>query len=205
MDIKTKKEIIWGQAQVEEVNDNNTKEPKILEVVRNRIYFYSEIERDKVLVLNSKIREMDNRHISSKEELGIEFLTPIYLHINSYGGSIFHGLSGMDNILNCKSDIITVVDGVCASAATFLSVVGTKRLMTKHSFMLIHQLSSAFWGKYNEFKDLKINLDLFMETIKGIYNEYTSVPENKISEILDHDLYFDSKNCLKYGLVDEVI
>ena len=76
----------------------------------------------------------------------------------------------------------TYVDGFAASAATFLSVVGNKRFMSRHSYMLIHQLSTNFWGKYSEFEDEKQNLDLMMETIKRVYEKYTKVPMRKIDE-----------------------
>jgi len=44
-----------------------------------------------------------------------------------------------------------------------------------------------------------------MGTIKAIYAQYTKIPESKINEILDHDLWFDAKKCLEYGLVDEIM
>ena len=71
--------------------------------------------------------------------------------------------------------------------------------------MLIHQLSSQLWGKYSEIEDEKKNLDLMMETIKNVYREHTKVPMNKLDEILKHDLLWDAKKCLDYGLVDEII
>ena len=71
--------------------------------------------------------------------------------------------------------------------------------------MLIHQLSSMFWGKYDEFEDNKVNLDKLMETIKGIYREYTKLPDEEIEKILKHDLWLSAEKCLEYGLVDEVI
>ena len=111
----------------------------------------------------------------------------------------------MDTILRCKVPVNTYVDGFCASAATFLSVVGSKRFISRNSYMLIHQLSSSFWGIYSEFKDEKENLYLMMKTIKNVYKEYTKVPMKKIDEILKHDLMWDAKTCLKYGLVDEII
>jgi len=125
--------------------------------------------------------------------------------INSGGGSITAGISSMDTILRCKVPVHTYVDGFCASAATFLSVVGKKRYMSRNSYMLIHQLSSNFWGKYSEFEDEKQNLDLMMETIKNVYKEYTKVPMKKINEILKHDLLWDARTCLKYGLIDEIV
>ena len=77
--------------------------------------------------------------------------------------------------------------------------------MSRNSYMLIHQLSTIFWGKYSEFEDEKQNLDLMMETIKRVYKEYTKVPMKKIDEILKHDLMWDATTCLEYGLIDKVI
>ena len=71
--------------------------------------------------------------------------------------------------------------------------------------MLIHQLSSGLYGKYNELEDDMENNKHLMTTIKSIYKRYTTIPMKKLDEILKHDLWFDSKTCLKYGLVDEII
>ena len=49
------------------------------------------------------------------------------------------------------------------------------------------------------------NLDKLMETIKKIYSKYTKIPNEKIDEILDHDLWLNADECLEYGLVDEIV
>ena len=49
------------------------------------------------------------------------------------------------------------------------------------------------------------NMERLMATIKEIYAEYSKVPSQMIDEILNHDLWFDSKTCLEYGMVDEII
>ena len=77
--------------------------------------------------------------------------------------------------------------------------------MHKHSYMLIHQLSSGMWGKYQEMKDEMDNCDRLMEAIKRIYEEHTKVPKKEMDKILKHDLWWDAETCLKYGLVDEII
>ena len=148
---------------------------------------------------------MDSNHITQALINDEDKYRSIYLHINSYGGGIFDGLSVMDQIKKTRSPVITVVDGIAASAATFLSIVGSKRLIKKNSFMLIHELSSGMWGKYSEFVDEQTNLDKLMEIIKKIYLENTKISKNKIDEILKHDLYFDAKESLKLGLVDSIL
>lgn len=192
----------WGK---DVANDHSDKKMDIIKSVSNRIYFYSDINSENVLNLVQTLKQNDNEFIVKSKELNLENLIPIYLHIQSYGGEIFSGFSAMDNILMCKSPVITIVDGVCASAGTFLSIVGKKRLITKNSYMLIHQLSSYHWGKYSELEDQKQNMDNFMIKIKEIYTEYTKIPKVVLDDILKHDLFFDANRCLEYGLVDEII
>lgn len=183
------------------------REPEILEVRGNRVYFYSEIDRSSILRLNSRLRDMYNDHLIEAKTYGMDRPKPIYIHVNSYGGSIFHGLAGMDAIISTKKDVevITVVDGCCASAATFLTVVGSKRTINPNAYMLIHQLSSAMWGKFEEFKDEMHNLERLMAAIKNIYLKHTKIPEAMIDDMLKHDLWFSAEECVKYGLVDEIV
>ena len=170
----------------------------------NRLYFYSEVTRSKNLTLNKSIVELANYYSA----IGTSLNSPpaeLYLHINSYGGSVFAGLSSVDYIINSKVPVTTVIDGCAASAATLMSVVGKRRLMHKHAYMLIDQLSSGMWGKYEDLKDDMENCDNFMKTIKSIYEEHTNIPRKELDKILKHDLWWDAETCLKYGLIDEII
>ena len=71
--------------------------------------------------------------------------------------------------------------------------------------MLIHQLSTGLWGKYEELVDDFKNASMFMERIQEIYKQRTKIPTKTLKEILKRDLWFDSETCLKYGLVDEIL
>jgi ATP-dependent Clp endopeptidase proteolytic subunit ClpP len=170
----------------------------------NRLYFYSEVTRSKNLTLNKSIVELANYYAA----IGTNLSTPpanLYLHINSYGGSVFAGLSSVDYIINSKVPVTTIIDGCAASAATLMSIVAPKRLMHKHAYMLIHQLSSGMWGKYEELKDDMENSENLMNVIKDIYNKHTNIPKKELDKILKHDLWWDAETCLKYGLIDEII
>jgi len=155
--------------------------------------------------LNKELRNLEDKLVGQAQTLGLENPSPIYLHINSYGGSVFAGFSSVDYILNCNVPVITVIDGCAASAATLMSICGTHRVMNKHAFMLVHQISSSAWGKFEELKDSMKNNELLMNTIKSMYSERTKIPKKKLADILKHDLWWDAKTCLEYGLVDEVI
>ena len=195
----------WGEKTSpvkKAVNKENTE--KHIAVHENKIYYYAGVNRESAAELNKKIGELQVKSFTMANNLDIEPY-PIHLHINSGGGSIISGIASMDTILSCKVPVYTYVDGFAASAATFLTIVGNKRFISRHSYMLIHQLTSNFWGKYSEFQDAKQNLDLMMDTVKNVYKKYTKVPVRKLNEILKHDLMWDAKTCLEYGLVDEII
>ena len=177
----------------------------IVSSVNNRLYFYSEVARSKILTLNKKIHSLNVYLANQKNIMSLHESADIYLHINSFGGSVFAGMAAVDYIKGSKVPVKTIIDGCAASAATLMSVVAKERYINEHAFMLIHQLSSASWGKYEELKDDMENNDLLMDTIKQIYEEHTKIPKRELGKILKHDLWWDAKTCLKYGLVDDII
>ena len=182
----------------------NNKPEKHIAVHENKIYYYAGVSRESAAELNKKIGEIEAKSLTLGYNLDMDPPT-LKILINSGGGSITAGISSMDTILRTKVPVHTYVDGYCASAATFLSVVGTKRFISRNSYMLIHQLSSQFWGKYSELEDEKQNLDLMMDMIKNTYRDYTKVPTEQIDEILKHDLFWDAETCKTLGLIDEIV
>jgi ATP-dependent Clp endopeptidase proteolytic subunit ClpP len=179
--------------------DNNA-----VEFSHNRIYFYSGVTRPKILQLNKGIYNLNINMLS--KTLPLEYdPPPIKLHINSYGGSVFAGLSAVDYIKNSKIPVHTVIDGCAASAATLMSCVAERRYMHKNACMLVHQLSGVMWGKFQEMKDDMENSQMLMDKIKNIYKEHTKIPKKEMDNILKHDLWWEAEKCLEYGLVDELI
>lgn len=199
-------ETYWGVISKETNKNSPDKIDKTIsycETIGNQIYFYSDIETPSILKLTKELLLLSNKLLYQKITDDTNNQN-IVLNIKSFGGYFFSGIAGMDKIITSHIPITTIIDGCCASAATFLSLVGERRKIHSHAYMLIHQLSSSFWGKYSDFEDEKINLDKMMDTIKEIYNYYTKVPEKKINQILKHDIWFTAQECLDYGMVDEI-
>mgnify|MGYP005991895103 FL=1 len=171
----------------------------------NKIYFYSGVTRQDNLALNKLLHSTGHKLANIQQVYRLNESPRVQLHINSYGGSVFAGFSSVDYIRNCPVPVVSVIDGCAASAATIMSVVAEERLMHEHAFMLIHQLSSGMWGKFEAMKDDMKNNELLMKKIIGIYEEHTKIPKVKIKDILKRDLWWDAKTCLKYGLVDDII
>jgi ATP-dependent protease ClpP protease subunit len=173
----------------------------------NKIFLYDKISKQSALKFNKSIAQLDDQIRSDSVKQGIyndDRFSPITVKLNTNGGLISAGVSMMDQILQVECPVITVVEGICASAGTFISVVGDERKITPHSYMLVHQLRTWFEGKYEELEDKKKNMDWLMEMIEGIYEDHTDFDMNELDELMDHDLFLPAERCVEEGLVDEI-
>lgn len=186
-----------GEEEEEEVVESEVK------VLNNNIYFYCEVSKETIIDLNYHLEDLSNKLMIMSIQNGIDPI-PIKLHIQSDGGEVFSAFSAVDTIKNCKVPVYTYIEGCAASAATIISVAGHKRFITKNSHMLIHQISSGFWGKMNEIEDEMKNLALITKYVMNIYKENTNLTIKQMKEIFKKDLWMPSDECLKMGLVDEI-
>src|SRR5262245_26436387 len=174
---------------------NNQREaPRLtVETVDNHIYFYADVNSDRCLALVRTVRETDAQLRSEYLSRGLEGQpqTPIWLHIHSYGGDLFTGFSVTDQLTTIKTPIYSVVEGVCASAATLISMSCTRRYILPRSFMLVHQLSGLMWGTHEEFKDELGLQEKAMEQLVEFYASRSKVSQKEIRTMLKRDFWVD--------------
>ena len=182
-------------------------EEEFVHVQGSDVYFHCEVCETTVLELNMKLKKLELELLHKYLELGIDRRPEIRIFIRSDGGDLHAGLSAMDCIktLRNRVRVRTIADGVCASAATFILMGGSKRYMTKNSYILIHQLNmDGTWGKFEDFKDQMENLDQFMNRFRVIYTKETNIPADELERLLKRDVYMDSDQCLEWGVIDGV-
>lgn len=202
---KSNGNIFLTEKNVGSDNEDETEDEKTKKITSesNHIYFHSEVTRNSIFELIEKIRKCEIDNIILAHKLCCDPI-PIYLHINSFGGCVFSALHAIDILNSCKVPIYSIIEGATASAGTLISIVATKRFIRPNAQMLIHQLSSGSWGKMQELEDDFENNKYLMDKIIKLYQDYASIPKKQLKDILKHDLWWDSKTCLKYGLVDEI-
>lgn len=184
--------------------------PMTVEEVGTHLYFYCEVNTDRCLDLLRRIRQIDN---SLREERASRMLpddypmVPIWLHIQSGGGELFTGFNVADQIQTIKTPIFSIVEGVCASAATLISMSCNKRYIMPSSFMLIHQLSQWNFGSktYEQMKDNQHLIDMAMERLYGFYVARGKLDRVQVENLLKSDSWFDAEKSMELGLVDEIL
>ena len=203
---KTKKRRLNSNNKNEDEDEEET--PKLstnsVDIVNNSIYYFTDVTTKSSLDLIKALETLDNKLQNLKNTHDMDDVK-INLHISTYGGEIFAAFAIIDKILTIKTPVHSYINGISASAGTLISVVCDKRYAYKHSYMLIHQLSSCFWGKFNEIEDDFENNKTFMEDIKKIYKEHTNLKNKQLDKILVRDIWWNSKICLENGLIDEIL
>ncbi len=198
-----------NKKQIKQNNENY--EINSVSIIDNHIYFYSSVNTESILELNKHILNLNKSLKKAKFEINERFEanidSKIYLHINSYGGYIFDALAAIDTIKNSSIPVVSIIEGCAASAASLISVVANKRIMTPNSSILIHQLSGGFWGTYEQMEDDHKNNSYLQNKMKKIYLTHTKgkLKEKRLNKILKRDIWWDPKKCKKLGLIDEII
>jgi ATP-dependent protease ClpP protease subunit len=170
---------------------------------KNHIYFNTDVTVESCARLIYYINKVSEYVILTRFSLKIDEI-PIYLHLSSYGGCVASALRVVDVIKASKIPIYSVIEGYCASATTIMSVVCVKKFIRPNAFMLIHQLSSTIWGTLTNINDEVKCCKKMMKIIISIYLENTKIPKEELKDILEHDITWNSKQCIKKGLADEL-
>lgn len=132
---------------------------------------------------------------------------PIYLYINSPGGSVIAGLALFDTMKHIKSEIVTINVGLAASMASFLLAAGEpgKRLALPHSRVMIHQ---PMGGAQGQAADIKVEAEQILRIKKNLVAEYARMTGQTIEAIikdLNRDKFMSAEAAKEYGLIDMVI
>lgn len=178
----------------------------IIERINNHIYFYSDVNNKSAIEFKKTVTKLKLELTTLYNKFEIQPI--IHLHINSYGGCLYSAFCIIDTIREIQKegfDVYTYCEGKVASAGTLISVSGTKRFISENAVMLIHQLSSVFWGKFTEIEDDWENCNMLMNKMKKIYKDNTKFKKKELDNLLKHDLWLEAKECLEKGIVDEII
>lgn len=133
----------------------------------------------------------------------------IEIYINSNGGYAYE-LFGLMSIIDIGRSygikFITYNIGIAASCGSLLAVYGDHRYMSKYATNLMHLgQTGSYFSTFKQMDRQNEKNKKHFNKIIDIYAANTKIDKKKITELLtDDSLYLDPKQCLKYGLCDEI-
>lgn len=129
----------------------------------------------------------------------------LHVRINSPGGDVFDGYA-IFNMLGAHDGQITVtVEGLAASAASFIAMAGDEIRMCLASQMMIHDASGICIGNAQDMRDWAAVLDSVSTTIAGVYAERAGGDDSAWRGLMQAETWYTPQEAVDAGLADEVI
>jgi ATP-dependent protease ClpP protease subunit len=130
----------------------------------------------------------------------------IHLHINSPGGSVFDGLAIGAAVKDHPATVTGKVDGMAASAASFILQYCDKREISRNAQVMIHDAKAYAGGNAEQMRKAADLLDRVSDNIADIY-AVRSGQGTKASwreTMQSGDTWYDGNEAVEAGLVDVV-
>ena len=171
---------------------------------------YTRLGVERILFLGSEVNDgIANSLVAQMLYLGSEDSSkPIYLYINSPGGSVTAGLAIYDTIQYVKSEVVTICVGLAASMGAFLLAAGTKgkRVALPHSRIMIHQPLGGTSRRQASDIEIEAREILRMkEMLNRSLADMSGQSFDKIEKDTDRDYFLSAEEAKDYGLIDRVI
>lgn len=131
-------------------------------------------------------------------------VSTITVRINSEGGSVFDG-KAIYSLLNDNSARIEVkVDGLAASAASFIAMAGNSIEMAEGAFMMIHDAYGACYGRAEDMTAYAGVLNQVNATIRKVYADRSKQDDKQIGAWMKEETWFTAEDAVKNGFADKV-
>jgi ATP-dependent Clp protease protease subunit len=133
---------------------------------------------------------------------------PIYLYINSPGGSVTAGMAIYDTMQHIKSEVVTICIGLAASMGAFLLAAGTKgkRLALPHARIMIHQPLGGTGRRQATDIDIEARQILRVRReLNELMAHHTGKSIEQIERDTDRDFFMSAEEAREYGLIDRVV
>ena len=171
---------------------------------------YTRLGVERILFLGSEVNDaIANSLVAQMLYLDSEDSSkPIYLYINSPGGSVTAGLAIYDTIQYVKSEVVTICVGLAASMGAFLLAAGTKgkRVALPHSRIMIHQPLGGTSRRQASDIEIEAREILRMkEMLNRSLSDMSGQSFEKIEKDTDRDYFLSAEEAKDYGLIDRVI
>jgi ATP-dependent Clp endopeptidase proteolytic subunit ClpP len=128
----------------------------------------------------------------------------IRLHINSPGGEVYEGLAILNSLRNHKAKVTAVVDGLAASAASFIATGADEVVMGKNTQMMIHDAWGLCVGPAIDMRDMADRLDKISDNIASVYAMKTGGTKADWRSHMLAETWYDADEAVTAGLADRV-
>lgn len=128
----------------------------------------------------------------------------IHLHINSPGGEVYEGIAILNSLRRHPATVTAVVDGLAASAASFIAVGADKTIMAPNTEMMIHDAWGIALGPAADMHAMGDRLDKLSNNIASMYADKAGGAQDAWRDLMIAETWYSADEAVAAGLADEV-
>jgi ATP-dependent Clp protease protease subunit len=128
----------------------------------------------------------------------------IHLRINSPGGDVFDGRAIATAIAQHPSKVIAHIDGLAASAASYVAIAADEVEIAAGAFFMIHKAWTIAFGNADDLKATAGILEQIDESLVKDYARKTDNTAEQIAQWMAEETWFEADEAVEKGFADRV-
>lgn len=131
----------------------------------------------------------------------------ITVRINSPGGDVFDGSAIYTALVQHPAQITTHVDGIAASAASYIAMAGNRVVMAENAMMMVHRAWGFTMGNCMVHLDQAETLEKIDGMIASIYAKKSGMSDQDALSMMTGKIdgtWFTAQEALDAKLIDEI-
>jgi ATP-dependent Clp protease protease subunit len=129
----------------------------------------------------------------------------IQLRINSPGGDVFEARAMMSAIAESKARVTARIDGLCASAATALTLPCASVEIVDGGFYMIHQAWTFAMGNADDFRQQAGVLDKIDDVLVAGYADKTGKTREEVKVLMRAETWLTAEEAVADKFCDGVV
>lgn len=129
----------------------------------------------------------------------------ISLRISSPGGDVFDGLAILNSLRQHSAQVNVIIDGIAASAASFIAMAGDTVKMQPQAMMMIHDASGLVIGNSRDMQEMADLLEKTSDNIAAVYAQRAGGDVEEWREAMRAETWYSDQEAVAAGLADEVV
>lgn len=130
---------------------------------------------------------------------------PLDIRVDSCGGDVYEGFAIASAIQRYEGDTTCYIDGIAASAASYVALMADRVVMNDYSQIMIHNAWTWCSGNSAELLEMAGRLDALDGTIAGIIAARSGMELDAVREAMAAETWYSADDAVANGLADEVV
>lgn len=128
----------------------------------------------------------------------------IRLHINSPGGEVWEALAILNSLRDFDAKVTAQVDGIAASAASFIAAAADETVMAPNTQLMIHDAWGLCVGNAADMHSTGDILDAVSDNIASIYAAKAGNATADWRAVMRDEAWYSAQEAVDQGLADRI-